>query len=111
MTPTFDDDTLFYTHLLGHVLGLSHDSPPATALQQAGIKILSDFLCLPNDFTLYHEELTYEDVLPSKEIAMTKLHPTYIGLLVVFHAFLSAKLQIIYAKEHLQPFDVLNGLT
>jgi len=29
----------------------------------------------------------------------------------VFHAFLSAKLQIIYAEEHLQPYDVLSGLT
>ncbi len=111
MAPTFDDDTLFYDHLLGHVLGLSHDSPPATALRQAGIETFSNFLCLPRNFDSFREEITYEDVLLSEEIATSELHPTYVGLLVVFHAFLSAKLQSVYAEEHLQPSDILSGLT
>jgi len=111
MAPTFNDDTLLYGHLLGHVLGFSHDSPPATALRHAGIETFSDFLCLPRDFDSFREEITYEDVLPSEEIATMELHPTYVGLLVVFRAFLSAKLQSVYADEHLQPFDVLSGLT
>jgi len=111
MAPTFNDDTLLYGHLLGHVLGFSHDSPPATALRHAGIETFSDFLCLPRDFDSFREEITYEDVLPSEEITTSELHPTYVGLLVVFRAFLSAKLQFVYAEEHLQPFDVLSGLT
>ena len=60
---------------------------------------------------MYREEFTYEDVLPSEEIATTELHPTYVGLLVVFRAFLLAELQIICAKEHSHPYDVLSGLT
>jgi len=57
------------------------------------------------------EELTYQEVLPSGGVATMELHPTYVGLLVVFHAFLLAKLQIIYAEEHLHPYDILSGLT
>jgi len=60
---------------------------------------------------VYREELTYQDVLPSGEVATTELHPTYIGLLIVFRAFLLAKLQIVYAEEHLHPYDVLSGMT
>ena len=29
----------------------------------------------------------------------------------MFRVFLSAKLQIVYAEEHLHPFDVLSGMT
>jgi len=66
-------------------------------LRQAGIEIFSDFLSLPHDFDLFQEGLTYQDVLPSGEVATMELHPTYIRLLVVFHAFLLAELQIVYA--------------
>jgi len=65
----------------------------------------------PHDSNSYCEELTYNDVLPSKEVATTELHPTYIGLLVVFRAFLLAKLHNISAEEHSHPYNVLSGLT